>query len=286
MRVGSGQFVYDVDVGWGALPAGVSLGWVAAVACDSRDRVYLYSRSDLPMVVFDRDGGFRAAWGLEFLEDAHGIFIDGDDIVWCVERQTHCVRKCTADGKLLATIGTPHVAGAPGVPFNLPTDIAFDSAGCIYVADGYGNARVHKYAPDGQLILSWGAPGAGPGQFDLPHCVRVDADDRVLVADRANNRIQIFDTGGRYQGEWGGLHHPDTIHIDADGVVYVAELDQRVSILNLQGEVLARWGRGERVAEPGEFLGCPHGIWTDSGGDLYVSEVQTDGRFQKFVRRR
>ncbi len=161
---------------------------------------------------------------------------------------------------------------------------AVDSTGAIYVSDGYGNSRVHKYTAAGELIKSWGSPGSGPGQFDLPHCVRVDRHDRVLVADRSNNRIQFFDTEGNYLTEWGGLNHPDTIHIDEHDVVYVAELDQRISILTLEGELLARWGRGERVDEPGEFLGCPHGIWTDSRGDLYVAEVQTDQRFQKFVR--
>ncbi len=285
-RVGSGAFTYDVEEGWGQLPEGIALGWVAAVACDSDDRVYVYSRSDLPMIIFDRDGTFVSTWGIEFLEDAHGLFIDGDDNLWCTERETHCVRHCTAAGDLLMTIGTPHKAGATGAPFNLPTDLGIDSLGCLYVTDGYGNARVHKYSPKGDHLFSFGEPGVGPGQFDLPHCVRVDADDRVLVADRTNNRIQIFDTDGRYLQQWGDLRQPDTIHIDAEGVIYVAELEQRVSILDSSGDVLARWGCGERVDRPGEFLGCPHGIWTDSRGDLYVSEVQTDGRFQKFVRSR
>lgn len=289
--VGSGDFVYEVETGWGALPAGIELGWVAAVACDQRDRVYVYSRSDLPMIVFDRAGAFVSSWGLEFLEDAHGLFVDGpsadgEQTLWCTERETHCVRRCTTEGKLLMTLGTPHRAGAEGEPFNLPTDLAIDSQGCLYVTDGYGNARVHKYDPAGNRLFSWGEPGTGPGQFDLPHCVRVDAADRVLVADRSNNRIQIFDTEGRYQDEWGDLRQPDTIHIDGDGILYIAELEQRISILDGDGKLLSRWGRGERVDEPGEFLGCPHGICTDSRGDLYVSEVQTDGRFQKFVRRR
>ncbi len=283
-KVGSGAFTYDVEEGWGQLPEGIALGWVAAVACDSDDRVYVYSRSDLPMIIFDRDGTFVSTWGIEFLEDAHGLFIDGDDNLWCTERETHCVRRCTVAGDLLMTIGTPHKAGATGEPFNLPTDLGVDSLGCLYVTDGYGNARVHKYSPQGDHLFSFGEPGSDPGQFDLPHCVRVDADDRVLVADRTNNRIQIFDTDGRYLQQWGDLRQPDTIHIDAEGVIYVAELEQRVSILDSSGDVLARWGCGERVDRPGEFLGCPHGIWTDSRGDLYVSEVQTDGRFQKFVR--
>jgi len=286
MQFGAGDFVYEFAEGWGSLPEEISLGWVAAVAVDSHDRVYVYSRSDDPVIVFDRDGNFLQTWGRDLLRDAHGIYIEADDTLWCVERETHCVRKVTLDGELLMTIGTPdQEGGREGEPFRLPTDIGFDSAGNIYVSDGYGNARVHKFSPAGELILSWGTPGSGPGQFDLPHCVRVDRNDRVLVADRTNNRIQIFDTSGAYVEEWGDLNQPDTIHIDANDIVYVAELDQRISILNLDGELLARWGDGVRRETPGHFRGCPHGIWTDSRGDLYVSEVQTDGRFQKFVRR-
>ena len=284
MLVGAGEFTYEFQEGWGPLPDDIALGWVAAIGVDSQDRIYIYSRGETPMVVFDREGNFLSSWGQGLLEDAHGIFIDGDDVIWCVERETHCVRKVTTEGELLETLGTPHQEGEEGKPFRLPTDVGFDSAGNIYVTDGYGNARVHKYNPAGELLFSWGSAGTGAGEFDLPHCVRVDADDRVLVADRSNNRIQIFDTEGRFVEEWGDFTHPDTIHIDRDGIVYVAELDQRVSILTLQGELLARWGRGERTETAGEFRGCPHGIWTDSRGDIYVGEVQTDGRYQKFVR--
>jgi len=285
MRVGSGDFTYEVEENWLRLPAGWELGWVPAVAVDSQDRVHVYSRSAHPMIIFDREGHFLTSWGEEVLKDAHGIFIDAQDRVYCVEWQAHCVRQFTADGQLLMTLGTPDQEGEKDAPFRLPTDIGLDAAGALYVSDGYDNARVHKFTADGAWIRSWGRPGSGPGEFDLPHCVRVDRHDRVLVADRANNRIQLFDTEGNYLTEWGGFHHPDALFIDADDIVYVAELDQRVSLLNLAGERLAEWGCGERLDRPGEFLGCPHGIWTDSRGDLYVSEVQTDGRIQKFVRR-
>ena len=284
--VGSGAHIYEVQEGWGRLPAGWKLGWIAAVAADSQDRVYVYSRSEHPLIVFDREGHFLSSWGEEVLEDAHGIWIDGQDQVYCVERETYCMRKFTCQGELLMTLGNPHRPGAEGEPFNLPTDLAIDSRGELYISDGYGNSRVHKYSPTGQLLKSWGRPGAGPGEFNLPHCVRVDRHDRVLVADRTNNRIQFFDTEGKYLMEWGGFHQPDTIFIDRDDIVYVAELDQRVSILTLEGQWLTQWGSGQRLDRPGEFLGCPHGIWADSRGDLYVSEVQTDGRLQKFVRRR
>ncbi|MSR84012.1 MAG: hypothetical protein EXS58_13995 [Candidatus Latescibacteria bacterium] len=284
--VGSGAFTYEVQEGWGRLPAGWKLGWIAAVAVDSQDRVFVYSRSEHPLILFDREGNFLTTWGDGILEDAHGIWIDEKDQVYCVERETHCMRKFNSQGELLLTIGNPHQQGAEGEPFNLPTDLAIDAQGDLYISDGYGNARIHKYSPTGQRLKSWGKPGTGPGEFDLPHCVRVDRHNRLLVADRTNNRIQFFDTEGNYLMEWGGFHQPDTIFIDKDDIIYVAELEQRVSILTLEGERLTQWGSGQRLDLPGEFLGCPHGIWADSRGDLYVSEVQTDGRLQKFVRRR
>ena len=145
--VGSGAFTYAVQQDWFELPEGWCFGWVPAVACDSEDRVYVYSRSEHPMVVFDRDGCFVASWGEEVLKDAHGIFIDDRDQIWCVERETHCVRQFTRDGELLMTLGTPGQEGAAGQPFRLPTDLALDADGCIYVSDGYGNACIHKYSP-------------------------------------------------------------------------------------------------------------------------------------------
>ena len=185
-----------------------SFGWVPAVAFDSADRVYVYSRSERPMIVFDREGHIVASWGEEVLKDAHGIFIDDRDQIWCVERETHCVRQFTRDGELLMTLGTPDQEGAEGQPFRLPTDLTLDADGFIYVSDGYGNTCIHKYAPNGEFIKTWGRPGTGPGEFDLPHCVRVDQRGRLMVADRANNRIQFFDTDGNYLEEWGGFHHP------------------------------------------------------------------------------
>ena len=286
MIVGQGDFTFEVAQGWGSYPSGWKLGWVAAVAVDSKDRVYIYNRSEHPLVLLDSRGNFVDSWGEDILVDAHGILIDARDQVFCVEREAHCMRQFNTVGEVVMTLGTPGECAEVGEPFRQPTDIAFDSKGDMYFSDGYQNERIHKYTAGGERIKSWGSPGSGPGQFETPHNVRVDPDDRVMVCDRGNDRIQIFDTEGEYLTEWNDLIKPDTIHIDEEGIVYVAELEQRVSIFNLEGELLCRWGKGERLDEPGEFLGCPHGIWTDSNGDLYVSEVQTDQRVQKFIRRR
>ena len=286
MVFGQGTHQYTVQEDWWTLPEGWEFGWIPAVAVDSQDRVYVYSRSEHPMVIFDRDGNFIDAWGDDILKDAHGIFIDADDNIYCTERDTHVMRKFTTDGELLMTLGTPDEPGAEGEPFNKPTDFALGPDGEMYISDGYGNARVHKYSPDGELIKSWGQPGTGPGEFDLPHCVRVDPRNRLMVADRENNRIQFFTLDGEYIEEWGDLLQPDTIYIDDDDLVYIAELGQRISIMTLDGEVISQWGSERGSTVPGEFLACPHGIWLDSHGDIYVGEVQADARLQKFIRQR
>ena len=286
MIFGQGTHQYTVEENWWTLPEGWEFGWIPAVAVDSQDRVYVYSRSEHPMVVFDRDGNFLTSWGDDILKDAHGIFIDADDNIYCVERETHVMHKFTTDGELLMTLGTMDKPGAEGEPFNLPTDFALGPDGEMYISDGYGNARIHKYSPDGELIKSWGKPGSGPGEFDLPHCVRVDPRNRVMVADRENNRIQFFTLDGEYIEEWGDLLQPDTIFIDDEDLVYIAELGQRVSIMTLDGELVSQWSSERGSTVPGEFLACPHGIWLDSHGDIYVGEVQADARLQKYIRQR
>lgn len=286
MIFGQGTHQYTVQENWWTLPDDYEFGWIPAVAVDSQDRVYVYSRSEYPMVVFDRDGNFLTTWGDDILKDAHGIFIDADDNIYCVERETHVMHKFTTDGELLMTLGTMDKPGAEGEPFNLPTDFALGPDGEMYISDGYGNARIHKFSPDRELIKSWGKPGTGPGEFDLPHCVRVDPRNRVMVADRSNNRIQFFTLDGEYIDEWGDLLQPDTIFIDKDDLVYIAELDQRISIMTLDGEVVSQWGSERGSTVPGEFLACPHGIWVDSHGDIYVGEVQADARLQKYIRQR
>jgi streptogramin lyase len=286
MVLDSNNYAYQVVEGWGKLPEGWTWGWIPAVACDSQDRVYVYSRSEHHLVVFDREGNFCDSWGEGMLRDAHGIYIDAEDNVYCTEHSAHCVYKFDRRGELVMTLGRPgEPAEKDGDPFNQPTDVGLASTGEIFVSDGYGNARVHKFSPDGEWLLSWGERGDGPGQFALSHSVRVDKYDRVWVCDRENHRIQIFDAEGHYLTEWAGLQRPAAIFFDPQAdLVYIAELDHQVSVYTLGRELVARWGGGQQSDKPGEFLGHPHGIWMDSQGSLYVGEVGVDGQLQKFVR--
>ena len=274
--------------GWGKLPEGWSYVEVAGVAVDSHDRVFCFSRGQHPVIVFDRDGAFVRSWGEGEVRRAHGITIDADDTVWLTDDLHHTVRKFTPDGKLLLTIGNPDKPAElqGGKPFNRPTHVAIcPRTGFLYISDGYGNSRVHKYAPDGKHVMSWGEPGTDPGQFNLPHNIATDSDGLVYVADRENHRVQIFDGQGRHQATWQSLHRPCGLHADkrAGDHFYVGELGAgmpvtentpnigpRVSVLARTGERVHRFGGpGEK---PGEFT-APHAVVTDSRGDLYVSEV-------------
>lgn len=195
----------------------------------------------------------------------------------------HTVRKFTQNGELLLTLGTKEQPGEAGAHFNRPTDIALSPSGEMFVSDGYGNSRLHRFSPEGEHILSWGEPGDGPSQFNLPHGIWVDRKGRVLVADRQNRRIQLFTQDGEFLEEWTGLQRPCDIYMNLRDRIYIPELESRFSILDSEGRLLARWG-GEKSSAPGLFvaLDC---AWVDSCGDLYVGEVLEGQRIQKFSLR-
>jgi DNA-binding beta-propeller fold protein YncE len=175
-----------------------------------------------------------------------------------------------------------------GQPFNRPTKVARDpKTGDIYISDGYGNARVHKYTSDGKYLFSWGECGTDPGQFNLVHSVVLDRAGRVFVADRENHRIQIFDSQGKFLAIWNNVHRPCGLHIAGEGeeLVYVGELAPpfpfsqnypnvggRISIYDLKGNRLARLGDIRAGEEPHQFL-APHGLAVNSRGDIYIGEV-------------
>lgn len=289
--------------GWGTLPDGWRFVEVAGVATDARDRVFVFNRGEHPIVIFDREGRFLDAWGEGLFVRPHGITIGPDDTVYCVDDLDHTVKIFTPDGKHVRTLGTsgcPSDTGATsidfrtichaGPPFHYPTNLALASDGALYVADGYGNARIHKFDPGGRCLFSWGAPGTGPGEFRVPHGIALRSDGTVIVADRENSRLQFFDPGGRFLAQWTDVARPCQVAVDGRGLVYVAELGYRagmwpgtmapsadatggrVSVFDADGRLLARWGGGANPCAPGDFF-APHDLCLDARGDLYVGEV-------------
>jgi len=287
---GAGAYTYRAVEGWARWPDDWTLHDVAAVGVDANDNVYAFHRGDHPVVVFDRDGNVLRTWGEGVFRHAHGLHMAPDGTVYLTDDGDHTVRRCTLDGEVLLTIGVPGMP-APfmsGEPFRQCTHTALSPAGEIYVSDGYGNARVHKYAPDGRPLGSWGRPGAGPGEFNLPHAIHCDADGWVYVADRENHRVQVFDGHGRFETQWHDLHRPSGMYMPPGKcpVCYVGEigphhgfnrgapnLGPRITILGNDGKVLARITRDPCAGPgPGQFY-SPHGMAVDSRGDLYIGEV-------------
>ena len=280
---------YTYDPTWCRLPDGwTAWGVVPAVAVDSQDRIYVLQRASRPVVVYSRTGDILSIWGDQFEKGAHGLCVHRDasgEYLYFTDVARHCIVKCTLDGRELWTLGEPGRVGALGEPFNRPTDITFAPEGDYYVSDGYGNRRVHHFDPQGKLIHSWGEEGKGPGQFSLVHHVYFDTRNgqrRLWVCDRENWRLQIFTPEGEFIMQKTGFRRPNCVWVDAEGCMYVAELNGRVSIMNPQDDIIGYIG-GEQSREPGRLMN-PHYVSGDSHGAIYVAEVEIGARVQKFVR--
>ena len=289
--LGSGEHRYRVVENWAKLPEGWNLTDVASVAVDSKDRVYLFNRGAHPMVVLDREGNFITSWGEGLFNRAHGLHIDADDNLYCTDDGDHTVRKCSTDGKVLLTIGIPNKP-APfmsGEPFHRCTHTALSPKGEIYVSDGYGNACVHKYSPDGKLMKTWGEPGTDPGQFNIVHNIVTDADGWVYVADRENHRVQVFDGNGKYETQWNNLHRPCAlcrcggprirILLSANSVPACrstarCRISGRASASSTPKENASRGSAAKTVrgSRPENFWRRTVSRWIRSG-DIYVGEV-------------
>ena len=286
--VGTGKYTYDVIENWGKLPTGDTFGMVSAIATDSKDRVFAFQRKDPPVLIFDRDGNLTDSWGNGSFEFAHGIHI-ADDVVYVTDRNTSVCIMYTLDGKPIQMLGRHGVHSDTGCenpgdlvpraagPFNYPAELVPAPSGDLYVADGYRNSRIHRFSADGQLKKSWGEPGkSGPNEFHLPHSLLIDGD-HVVVCDRENHRIQVFDLDGKFIEIWDDINRPMDISMDTEGNYLVSEGQRdggsaRISILDKKGGVLSRF----------ECRGSGHGSWIDSRGDIYLAGVPD--AIDKYVR--
>ena len=292
---------YRTVEGWAKMPEGRTWGATSAVdvAPDGRS-IWVGERcgantcagSSLPAILqFDDAGRLTASFGAGMFVFPHGIHVDRGGNVWLTDARGrdgkgHQVFKFSPDGKLLLTLGKAGVAGEGPDVFNQPSDVVVAPGGEIFVADGHdenSNARIVKFSKDGTFIKTWGKRGSAPGEFDTPHGLAFDARGRLFVADRGNNRIQIFDQEGKFLEEWKQFSRPSGVYIDAKDVLYVADSESN-------SKVNPGWKRGIRIgsARDGKvtaFIPDPEpdpekvvtsgseGVAADARGNIYGAEV-------------
>ena len=286
---GEGNFQYNFVADWLKLPDGYKLLECPGVAVDGEDRVFILTRGEHPIMVFDKDGNFIRSFGEGLFSDnrTHGLYYSAaDDSLLAADDGIHTIQKFSSTGEKLMEIGQRNHP-APrwsGQPFNRPTSAAIrPSNGDIYISDGYGNSRIHVYSGGGDYKFSWGEPGIDAGQFIRPHNIAIDDQERVYVVDRECHRVQLFDVEGKFMTMWSNIHRPDSMVLWGDHI-YIGELNgmggvddapglgHRVSIYDLNGNRVCVFGDKDEGEGPGQFI-APHGIAVDSHGDIYVAEV-------------
>jgi DNA-binding beta-propeller fold protein YncE len=294
---------FEVVDDWGAPTEEWDFTEVADVAVGRTGDVFAFGRTTGAIQRFSEDGKRLDRWGTDQFTRPHGVTIHpGTGSLYCVDCEDYKVGVYTPEGRKLQQIDSVCPAGYTGYipgdsfsvrqsgpPFCSPTSVDFGPHDDMYISDGYGNARVHHFSLGGELLDSWGVPGGRPGEFVLPHGVLV-VGDRVYVADRENDRVQVFDLDGSYLTEWNDCYRPSAFCRDGDGVIFLAELgripkaqgtDRSFDFDAPPGRITARTASGEVIATlssrgsgEGDVFFAPHGLAVDEAGDLYVAEVE------------
>ena len=273
------------------LPADVPKGAYAAVAFDAQGHLYALNRGPKPLMEFDASGKFIRAFGDGLFVRSHGLRIDREGNLWATDVGGHVVYKLSPQGQVLLTLGTKGQAGAWDESagsrlLNQPNDVAIAANGDVFVAQGHtpgpmGDPRVLKFDKTGKFIKSWGGKGREPGKFEVAHGIGIDARGLLWVADRENQRIQVFDQNGTFVREMKYAGLPCSFAIGTDTVFMANGFAGQVLKMDLQGNVLAATGKpGTGLGEFGEA----HFIAVSPKGEIFVAD-SVNGAMQKFVKR-
>ena len=272
------------------LPPGMNFGPCSSVAVNSKRNILVFNRSARALLEFDGKGKYLRSLADGIFTNPHGLRVDADDNIWATDTGSHIVVKMSARGRILMVLGIKgnagewHQAGHLRC-FNEPNDVAFGRAGEIYVTQGHGKgeSRVLKFDADGSFLGTWGGEGSGPGQFNVPHSIITDAKGLLYIADRSNQRIQVFDADGKYLRE---SSHPGTpcglcLCHDHRHIMMAHGHAGIIMKLDLNGKVLgASGGQGKGPHRYGEA----HFLALDRREDVYVADT-LNWRVQKLVKR-
>jgi len=293
---------YHEVANWAKLPPAAKWGGVISVDPAADGDIWVFHRSDPPILRFDQSGNIVKSFGNGMFVQPHGMTVDPDGNVWVTDAQIKDgkgdqVYKFSPDGRLLMTLGKAGVAGAGNAVFSGPCDVIVARNGDIFVADGHiANTpvnRIMKFSKDGTFIKAWGKRGSGPGEFDTPHALAMDSRGRIFVADRSNSRIQIFDQDGRFLDQWKQFGRPSGVFSDKNDTMYVADSQSntkqnpgfkrgiRVGSAK-DGKVTALIPFVEPDADKNDNAGI-EGVAADAKGNVYGAEVSTE-QFKKYTK--
>ncbi|MBZ5660251.1 MAG: peptidyl-alpha-hydroxyglycine alpha-amidating lyase family protein [Acidobacteriia bacterium] len=275
-------------------PATYVLGEVIGVAVNAKGHIFLLNRGYHPLLEFNPDGSFVRSMGEgsgEF-EGAHSIRFDPQDNMWYIDAASNMVIKFDTQGRTEEVLGmrpepwtwATHViehAVPSKVAFYQPTDVTWGADGSVFISDGYGNSRIVKFDKEGNYVKQWGERGTGKGDFNTPHSIVIDKNQTLYVADRANNRIQTFDTDGNLKQVWTGLPGPPWSFCITPGpnqVIYVGSVG-KIYKLDLTGKVLGVLGHYGRTPGTMDWV---HAVACPDEKTVYVSEEQA-WRLDKYV---
>jgi DNA-binding beta-propeller fold protein YncE len=272
------------------LPDGVNFGACSGVALDSRGHIYVLNRSVHALIEFDGDGSYVRTLGHDLFSRPHGLRIDAEGNIWATDVGSHIVVKMSPRGRVLMVLGIKDFAGEWHQAghlraFNEPNDLAFGPAGEIFVTQGHGKgeSRVLKFDAGGNFLRTWGGEGKAPGQFNVPHSIVIDGAGLLYIADRSNQRIQVFDVDGNYVRESRQPGTPCGLCMcrDRRHIMMAHGHAGRIMKLDLDGNVLG--ATGSQGKGPNQY-GEAHFLALDAKEDIYVADT-LNWRVQKLVRK-
>jgi peptidylamidoglycolate lyase len=308
MGTGNDNFTrYELVKDWPVLPAGYMLGNPTGIGIDSNQDIIVFHRAGrkwpligpIPnsiitgntiLIIGKQTGKIINDWGDSLFIMPHGLTVDRHDNIWVTDVGLHQIFKFSHDGELLMTLGEAGIAGTDTTHFNRPTDVAVANDGSFYVSDGYGNSRIMKFSASGKYLFEWGKKGSNEGEFNIPHGLDLDANENVYVADRENNRIQVFDSSGRFLKQFSGKYfgnicsvkldraNKKLIAVDDISFLKIKHRGSDVLIFDSTGNVQTRFGRSGFYDGP---LSWYHDVAIDNEGCIYVSDI-LNNKIQKF----
>jgi DNA-binding beta-propeller fold protein YncE len=280
-------------------PGPWNFGQVSGVAVNTNGNILVLHRGAHPILEFESNGKFVRSWGDGLFSEgkvftvdpefqvagrtihsamygpagcdscgAHSVRVDPQGNIWVIDASGQVIYRMNQQGKVTMQLGTKGVSGTGHNTFDLPTDVAFAPDGSLYVSDGYANDRVVKFSRDGKYLMEWGTRGTGSGEFFLPHNLQIDAQGRVYVTDRENQRIEVFDAAGKFLKEWPGVGGISALFMTKDQHLWAGD-----ALFDLDGHLIGRL--------PGPAGGA-HGMTVSASGEVYLALLS--GSVKKFVK--